>query len=121
MNDSNTKHTPGPWFVIDHPNNDWSIQNREIGCGLAIARCYGNSSISNAHLIASAPTTLQQRDKLLVALEELVDWAIEIDVENDDGDYGCSRTWDMLVREGAATQQILHAELAIANVKKEKS
>ena len=49
-----SKHTKGPWFVVDHPAS-WTIQNKEGGAGECVAQSYGDSGKANAHLIAAAP------------------------------------------------------------------
>ena len=61
-----SKHTPGPWFVIEHKNADcvWTVQDKECGGGHAIALRYmigprDDEDVANARLIAAAPEMLE--------------------------------------------------------------
>jgi hypothetical protein len=64
--------TPGGlWYVVEHSDTTWTIQDRDGGAGKCIAQQYGKSSLANARLIASAPTmraALQQIQKAYGAL-----------------------------------------------------
>lgn len=74
---SETKHTPGPWYVEQgHEMKDngtyWQVHDGHdaICCNQF---CYADNSESNAHLIAAAP-------ELLEALKETLDVATRSEV-----------------------------------------
>lgn len=51
------KHTPGPWFTVDH-SDGWTIQTKPEGVGYCIAMQYGDSPKENAILLSAAPDLL---------------------------------------------------------------
>jgi hypothetical protein len=46
--------TPGPYFVVNHPDGAWTIQTRETGVGLCIAQKYADATRETADFIAAA-------------------------------------------------------------------
>lgn len=61
-----TGHVPGPWYVVQHIDGGWTIQDRECGAGNCVAAQYGRSAIENASLIAAAPEIHTALQMLLV-------------------------------------------------------
>jgi hypothetical protein len=47
-----SEHATETLFVVLHPDG-WSIQTKQEGCGLAVARQYGNSDVSNARRLVA--------------------------------------------------------------------
>ena len=68
-----TKHTPGPWRV-----NDADVfQDNPLDSVVMIAHCTGasvahNEHLANARLIAAAPETAAERDRLRVSKHYLL-------------------------------------------------
>ena len=75
------KHTPGPWRV--RPERDFDdiialsiVDANENEIAYLDAMYYDDVDLyANAHLIAAAPETKEQRDELLEALEKLLPMA----------------------------------------------
>ena len=73
-----TKHTPGPWGVLDEPGHPPLITAWNEADGstddIAVLCDETSTTLANAFLIASAP-------ELLAALQRMEDWARTIDDE----------------------------------------
>ena len=85
------KHTPGPWRSHDHHDKrhrEYAIMAGEGEGAVKVASCHTHHvpwdvAAVNSHLIAAAPETAAERDRLkeinaelLAALEEIRDGAI---------------------------------------------
>jgi hypothetical protein len=67
------EHTKEPWFVVEHPNGEWTIQAGQPGGGECVARRYGLSNKANARLIAAAPTLLAACEGMLHHIDDVLD------------------------------------------------
>ena len=66
------KHTPGPWTIETHPMQDGAAEYHVIvGDGMALGRVYG-PALPNARLIAAAPDTAAERDRLRIIVADLL-------------------------------------------------
>jgi hypothetical protein len=70
------KHTASPWEV--RQVKALTVYSKKTGC--RIAQCskdekYTESQLRNARLIAAAPTLLNERNELLIIIENLVNFA----------------------------------------------
>jgi hypothetical protein len=104
-------HTPEPWWLSPRKSqDDFSTDDIVSADGRRIANCYGGQSeepfISNARLIAAAPT-------LLAALERLVD---EQPYESNTKTCECGELGNGLDDEGNVCEHI-QAHRAIAKAK----
>lgn len=67
-----TKHTPGPWSVLDEENRTYVIDAED--CTVAIIpmdRTPGNTERADAALISAAPEMLEALDIALSALSDV--------------------------------------------------
>lgn len=74
---TNTKHTPGPWFVLDVTRHNWRARvapesNPRLNTAALVFGHSEDHVTANARLIAAAP-------ELLAALEDLLEYHSEDD------------------------------------------
>lgn len=125
------EHTPEPWHVVNHPVDDWTIQDREGGVGRCVATKYGDSSIANARRIVACVNMLaafsteeieagidlaelkRQRDQLLAALKNALS-ALENYVALEEREWGVGRSMEELERCDELPACVVSARAAIA-------
>ena len=99
------QHTPGPWATLLVERNrrtkvsDWIVTG-EAGAGRHVATAKHEG---DARLIAAAPETAAERDRLKAVLESIANNRLSIDVppeEKPDHDY--AQGWDALVTAARA-------------------
>lgn len=67
-----TKHTPGPWVVVDpEANGNTCVQSAvsHSNGGFVTASCPGDDQVANARLIAAAPNLLFFAEQFLFAVD----------------------------------------------------
>lgn len=74
---TNAKHTPGPWSVMNGPDEDYLIG---FGNGVWLARVYADGEApdqvkSDAQIIAAAPEMLEALTDELDAVRDDLRWA----------------------------------------------
>ena len=67
---TDTKPTPGPYHISKSSNGPIAVQSSS---NEVIARCFGINKSANARLIAAAPETAAERDRLKAINAELLE------------------------------------------------
>ena len=74
-------HTPGPWTYTRNPENTRFVIDSEPGRALAVTAGFECDNEANARLIAAAPETAAERDRLKeinAELLEALEWALDV-------------------------------------------
>lgn len=66
---TNTKHTPGPWYVVDETRIEQKVFGMISNVRGEVSPHYATEANANARLIAAAPELLEACEKALYDLQ----------------------------------------------------